>query len=80
MNTEMEEIRQMQAFIGETRKPSTIYRQDGRPECGYEVWLTRYKQYVRSMCEAKLLNDFNANLGKRLFSEKFSSFQEFSRQ
>lgn len=82
MNTQMEEIRQMQAFLGETdERPITIYRKqyDGREGCSYEEFLISYAKELRRNCEIKLINDFHANLGKRLFAEKFASFQEFAR-
>jgi hypothetical protein len=73
----------MQDFLGVTIRPSTLYKMKCDPRNGgysYEEWLIQYAKQLRRDCEAKLVNDYNATIGKRLFAEKFSSFQEFSLQ
>jgi hypothetical protein len=83
MNQDLAEIREMQIFLEIRERPITLYRQseggDPRGTCSYETWLTSYKAQLRRDCEAKLAKDFMDNLGKRLFAEKFHSFQEFDK-
>ena len=80
MNMELNEIRQMQEFLGIREKPSVIHMQSVDACRPYEVWLTQYVKELRQRCEDKLTADYVRNFSKNLFKEKFKSFQEFQRQ
>ena len=79
-NTQLDEIRSMQTFLGIQERPITIFRRSGcQRDADYEMWLPGYIKELREQCKRKLVSDFNNNLGERLFKEKFSTFQEFAR-
>lgn len=77
---ELTEVREMMRFLGVEGRPSSIYKSDLATTCSYEEWLEVYARQLRHKCEEKLVADFCANLGKDLFKQKFSSFQEFGHQ
>lgn len=77
-NTQLDEIRRMQEFLGIQERPITVFKKYYR-EISYEQWLPVYNKELREQCKKKLISDFYDNLGERLFKEKFSTFQEFAR-
>lgn len=79
MSEQVDEIREMQNFLGIRERAHTIWQSKYSREVGFEEWLISYKRQLRTQCEDRLAEDYLRNLGSRLFRERFSFFQEFKR-
>ncbi len=79
MSDQVDEIREMQTFLGIREKAHTIWQSQYSREVGYEDWLITYRNELHRRCEERLAEDYLKNLGKTLFRERFHFFKEFQR-
>lgn len=68
----MDDIRIMQHFLGENRRPITVYRESGDTlQIDYNSWLNEYYKELKEDCKRKLVEDYFKNIGSDLFKTKF---------